>query len=170
MEAMKLRAAQPADAGAIAAVYNEGIEDRNATFETRRYAASDVAPWIERSERHPILVALDGGRLVGWARLSSYSERPCYAGVAEASLYVARSARGRGAGRALLAELHAEAERRGFWKVIGLLFTDNDASVALFRALGYRAVGSYHRHGRLDGAWRDVLLVERLLDEAVGGT
>ena len=163
---MEVRAAQPDDAAAIAAVYNEGIEDGRATFETRRYTAADAGRWIERAGALPILVAVDSNALLGWARLSSYSERPCYSGVAEASVYVARAARGQGAGRALLEALHRDAERRGLWKVIGLLFPDNDASVGLFRALDYRDVGTYHHHGRLRGEWLDVLLVERLLGEA----
>jgi L-amino acid N-acyltransferase YncA len=160
-----VRAAQPADAQAIAAVYNEAIEERRSTFETRPQEAGDALRWIERSARLPVLVGSEGGAVVGWARLSGYSERPCYAGVAEASVYLARAARGRGAGRTLLAALHAEAQRRGHWKLIGLLFPDNEPSVALFHAVGYRDVGTFHRHGRLHGAWRDVLLVELLIGE-----
>ncbi len=165
---MQIRAARPDDAAAIAAIYNEGIEDRRATFETRPQRASDVAPWIDGEPTRPVLVAAEREELLGWARLGHYSDRDCYAGVTEASVYVARAARGRGAGRALMEHLHAEAGARGLWKVIGLLFPDNDASIALFHALGYRDVGTFHRHGRLDGTWRDVLLVERLVGEGEG--
>ena len=166
MEAMEGRAAQPQDAAGIAAVYNEGIEDGIATFETRLSGPVHVMRWIDGGERMPVVVAVEDEEVGGWARLTAYSERPCYAGVAEASVYVARAARGRGLGRVLLEALHREAERRAMWKVIGLLFDDNRHSVELFHRLGYRDVGLYRRHGRLNGRWKDVLLVERLLGEA----
>ena len=161
---MQIRAARPQDAVAIAAIYNEGIEEGEATFETRPQQAGDVAPWIERGAL-PVLVAEDGERVLGWAKLGRYSERAYYGGVAEASVFVARAGRGRGTGRALMEHLHAEAKAGGLWKVIALIFPENAASVALFHDLGYRDVGTFHRHGRLDGAWRDVLLLERSVGE-----
>jgi L-amino acid N-acyltransferase YncA len=114
----------------------------------------------------PFLVAVDGDRVVGWAKLSEYSDRCCYDGVAEISVYVSRDARGRGAGRALVEAIGGLATERGLWKVIGLLFPENAGSVALFRSAGFHDVGLFRRHGRLDGDWRDVLIVERLLGEA----
>jgi phosphinothricin acetyltransferase len=114
----------------------------------------------------PMLVAERNGEVIGWARLLTYSDRCCYQGVAEYTIYVAREARGAGAGRALLEGLLAIAEERGIWKVIGLLFTDNKPSIELAHRLGFRDVGVYERHGRLDGEWRDVLLIERLLGDA----
>jgi phosphinothricin acetyltransferase len=162
---VQIRAARPDDAAAIAAIYNEGIEDGEATFETRPQEAGDVAPWIEHEEVLPVLVAEDGGRVLGWAKLGRYSERAYYGGVAEASVFVARAGRGHGAGRALIEHLHAEAEAGGLWKVVALIFPENAASVSLFRDLGYRDVGTFRRHGRLDGAWRDVLLLERSVGE-----
>jgi phosphinothricin acetyltransferase len=158
---VQIRAARPQDAVAIAAIYNEGIEEREATFETRAQQAADVAPWIERGEVLPVLVAEEDGRVLGWAKLGRYSERAYYDGVAEASVFVARAGRRRGAGRALMERLHDEAEAGGVWKLIALIFPENGASVSLFHGLGYRDVGTFHRHGRLDGAWRDVLLLER---------
>ena len=162
---MDIRPAQPADAAAIAAIYNQGIEERVATFETEPRAAGDVEPWVE--DELPLLVALVDGRVAGWAKLSEYSDRCVYGGVAEASVYVGREARGRGAGRELVEAICARAEERGLWKVVGLLFPQNAASVALFRGAGFGDVGVFRRHGRLDGEWRDVLLVERLLGPAL---
>jgi phosphinothricin acetyltransferase len=160
-----VRPARPSDAAAIAAIYNEGIEERQATFETRPRSAQDIASGLASGGR-PFLVAVDPD-VVGWARLSAYDDRECYAGVAEASVYVGRRGRGRGVGRLLLEALVEEAERSGHWKIVGLLFASNEASAALFRRAGFREVGLFHRHGRLDGEWRDVVLVERLVGEAL---
>lgn len=106
--------------------------------------------------------------MVGSAWTSPYSDRPCYAGVAEASVYVTAEARGRGIGTALCEELAREAERRGLYKLLGKLFTTNAASLRLVRRCGFREVGLHRCHGRLEGEWRDVLLVERLLGDAAG--
>ena len=159
---LEIRAAEPAGAPAIAAIQNRSIEERQSTFDTKPRGGAEVEAAIAQ---RPTLVAVDGGRVVGWARLSPFSERDCYAGVREASIYLDRDARGGGLGRRLLEALIAEAERLGCWKVIGLLFPENRASVALFDAAGFRVVGVYERHGRLDGDWRDVVLVERLVGE-----
>ncbi|MFN2616312.1 MAG: arsinothricin resistance N-acetyltransferase ArsN1 family A [Thermoleophilaceae bacterium] len=155
------------DAGGIAAIYNQGIEERQATFETRLQDAQDIARILAAPGGLPFLVAHEGEQLLGWARVISYSDRSCYSGVGEASLYVDRAARGRGVGRELLRALAGTAEGLGYWKLIGLVFPENRASVALFESEGYRRMGTFRRHGRLDGSWRDVLLVERLLGEAV---
>ena len=162
-----VRQAQTTDAAAIAAIYNQGIEDRLATFETEpRDAARLVAALAERGERYPTLVALRAGRIVACAWTSAYRSRPCYAGIAEFSVYTDRAARGSGAGRLLLAALIEECDRRGFWKLVSRVFPENTASRALCRRLGFREVGLYRRHARLDGVWRDCLIVERLLGEA----
>ena len=162
-----IRPAAAPDAAAIAAIYSEGIAERVATFETEPRGAADVEPWI--GAELPLLVAEDDGRVVGWAKLSEYSDRCAYAGVAEASVYVAGAGRGRGVGRELVEAICAAAEERGIWKVIGLLFPDNAASRALFERTGFAEVGTFRRHGRLDGVWRDVLVVGRLLGEAARG-
>lgn len=164
--AVEVRPARPEDAAAIAAIYSQGIEDRIATFETDPRTAADVAPWLAAAPAEPLLVAERDGVVLGWGRVMSYSDRCAYAGVGEYTLYVAREARGAGVGRLLLEELLAAAEARGCWKVIGLLFTSNEPSIALARRCGFRDVGVHVRHGRLDGEWRDVLLIERLLGEA----
>jgi L-amino acid N-acyltransferase YncA len=142
------------------------MEERQATFETEPREADDFEEPLARSEQLLFLVAVEGERVLGFARLIEYSPRPCYAGVGEASIYLERSARGAGLGRRLLEALTEEAERRGYWKLVGLLFPENRASVALLAGSGWREVGLFARHGRLDGRWRDVLLLERLLGGA----
>lgn len=103
--------------------------------------------------------------MAGFAVTSPYSDRDAYAGVAECSVYVDAALRGRGIGTALLAELAREAGLRGFHKLLGKLFATNDASMRLVHRGGFRVVGTHLRHGRLDGEWRDVVLVERSLDD-----
>ena len=161
-----VRAARREDAAAIAAIYNDGIAGRMATFETRPRSADDVAAWFAEP-RYPRLVAERGGRVVGWVAASGYRPRDCYAGVAEFSVYVAASERGRGVGDALMRHFLPACEAAGFWKVLSRIFPENTVSRALCRRHGFREVGTYARHGRLDGAWRDVVIVERLLGEAL---
>ena len=161
---VRVRDAVSADAAAIAAIYNEGIEGREATFETRLRTPREVEGWLVPD--YPLLVAELDGTVAGWARLAPYSERPVYRGVAECSVYVASAQRGRGVGTRLLGALAEDAERSGFHKLLGKLFPANAASVALVRRAGFREVGVHRRHARLDGEWRDVVLVELLLGEA----
>ena len=158
---MKTRAATVADAPAIARIYNEGIDDRVATFETLHRGASDVEKWFDGN--HPIVVIEDGGEIIAFASTSTYRTRECYAGIAEFSVYAARSARGRGAGRAAMVELIEMARAAGFWKLVSRVFVENAASRALLRSIGFREVGTYERHAKLDGVWRDVVIVEKLL-------
>jgi L-amino acid N-acyltransferase YncA len=161
---MRLRAAGPDDAAAICRIYNEGIEDRLATFETERRTADDVRGWFAAS--HPIVVVENaGGSIIAFASTSTYRPRECYRGIAEFSVYVARDARRRGAGRLALSGLVEAAREAGFWKLVSRVFVENVASRNLCRAAGFREVGTYYRHARLDGAWRDVVIVERLLDD-----
>lgn len=162
---MDIRPARKGDAESVALIWNQGIEERVATFETAPRTAADVEPAIGAAL--PFLVAEAGGRVVAWAKLSEYSDRCVYDGVAEVSVYVDRDARGRAVGRALVDAICAAAEERGLWKVVGLLFPENAGSVALFESAGFRRVGLFERHGLLDGEWRDVLVVERSLGAAV---
>jgi phosphinothricin acetyltransferase len=160
-----IRAARADDAEQVARIHNQGIAERVATFETERRSAPKVAEEIERGRL--VLVAEREGQVVGWAGVSPYDDaHEYYSGVAEATLYVERGARGAGAGRALLGAFAREAERRGYHKLIGKIFSSNYPSIALVRSCGWREVGVHHRHGRLDGEWRDVLVVELLLREA----
>jgi L-amino acid N-acyltransferase YncA len=161
-----IRPAQRDDCAAIAAIYTTGIEGRSATFETRRRTAEDIAPFLDTQERFPLLVAEEGGAVLGWARVGQYSDRDPYRGVGEVQVYVDPPARGRGMGTALLEAACHAAERAGYWKLLGKLFPENEPSRALVRRCAFREVGLHHRHGRLEGAWRDVLVVERLLGEA----
>ncbi|HEV7426330.1 MAG TPA: arsinothricin resistance N-acetyltransferase ArsN1 family A [Thermoanaerobaculia bacterium] len=161
---MKTRDAAIADAAAIARIYNEGIDDRVATFETRHRTAADVVQWFDG--RHPVVVVEgDDGEVIAFAATSTYRPRECYAGIAEFSVYALRAARGRGAGRMAMEALFISAHDAGFWKLLSRVFVENAASRGLLRALGFREVGVYERHGQLDGEWRDVVIVEKLLDQ-----
>ena len=160
-----VRTATLEDAEAIARIYNDGIRGRGATFETRERTRDDVVDWFD-DPRFPILVAEDDGQVVGWAAASSYRARDCYAGIAEYSIYVATSHHGRGVGHALMPPFLSALEHAGFWKVLSRLFPENAASRALCARHGFREVGIYRRHAKLDGQWRDTLIVERLLGEA----
>ncbi|MEP7290410.1 MAG: arsinothricin resistance N-acetyltransferase ArsN1 family A [Chloroflexota bacterium] len=159
---MNTRSAVVEDAPAIAFIYNEGIQDRVATFETRLRSPDDIRIWFNEP-RYPLIVVEDEGRVIAFASTSLYRPRDCYAGIAEYSVYVARAERGRGAGRAALLALFAAAEAAGFWKMVSRIFVENLASRALMRSVGFREVGIYEKHGQLDGVWRDVVIVERLL-------
>jgi L-amino acid N-acyltransferase YncA len=162
MSDQTVRPAVPEDSEAMCAIYNAAIADRSSTFETEPRSTADFEVRIDDA-RFPLMVGSGGEGVIGWAGLASYSPRPCYAGIGECSVYVATQARGRGAGTALTEALAAAAEQSGFHKMIGRLFTDNLASVRLVERCGFQAVGVHRRHGCLDGAWRDVLVVERLL-------
>jgi L-amino acid N-acyltransferase YncA len=158
---IRTRPATPSDAAAIAAIYNEGIEDRVATFETRRRTAGDIAAWFPAS--YPVVVVEEDGRLLAFASASQYRPRDCYKGIAEFSVYVARAARGRGLGHQAMDALAAAARGAGFWKLVSRVFVENTASRRLLIACGFREVGIYERHAVLDGRWRDVVIVEKLL-------
>jgi len=168
--ALTARIARREDAAAIARIYNQGIEERIATFETEPRSAGQIEQLLaERGDRYPTVVVERDGQVVAWAGVSSYRARPCYAGVGEFSVYVDRAARGMGAGRAALEELFRVCEQRGFWKLVSRVFPENTASRALCRSVGFREVGVYRRHGKLDGAWRDCVIVEKLLGQAAAG-
>jgi phosphinothricin acetyltransferase len=151
-----IRALEASDWEAVSAIYAAGIASRNATFET------EVPAWEAWDAGHTTrLVAERDGSVVGWAALSPVSERCCYAGVAENSVYVAPEAQGQGVGRALLERLVAESEAAGIWTIQTGVFPENVASVALHVACGFRVVGTRERLGQLEGKWRDVLFLER---------
>ncbi|TDR39659.1 phosphinothricin acetyltransferase [Tahibacter aquaticus] len=167
--AFSTRSALPTDAPAIAEIYNQGIAARGATFETEPRTAEDLLPRIA-DPRYPLRVAVDAdGRVIGWAGLSSYRPRACYAGIAEFSIYIDAAARGCGVGRLLLDDLLDAARAAGFSKVLSRIFPFNTASRALCRACGFREVGLYEKHGQLDGQWLDVVIVERLIPENLAG-
>jgi L-amino acid N-acyltransferase YncA len=155
------RKAETGDAEAIARIYNEGIEDRIATFETRLRSAAEIVKWFDGE--HPVIVVEDGAGVIAFAAASAYRPRACYAGIAEVSLYVERTSRRKGAGRIALLALIEEARQAGYWKLLSRVFVENLASRALIGSLGFREVGVYEKHGKLDGQWRDVVIVEYLI-------
>jgi len=142
----------------VRGIYLEGIATGNATFETD---APSWEHWDAAHVREPRLVARDDEGLLGWASLSKVSERCVYAGVAEVSVYVAESARGRGVGRKLLEALIERSEAAGIWTLQAGIFPENIASIAIHRRCGFRVVGTRERLGQLAGRWRDVMLLER---------
>jgi len=153
---MEIRDLRPEDWPQVVRIYEEGIATGDATFE--------VAPptWERWDAAHPSLrLVADEDEVVGFAALSPYSDRRCYRGVAEESVYVGAAARGRGVGRALLAELVARAEADGYWTLLAGVFPENEASLALHAAMGFRIVGVHERLGERDGVFRDVVWLER---------
>jgi L-amino acid N-acyltransferase YncA len=143
---------------AVRAVYEEGLATGQATFET---AAPSWEAWDRSHLPRGRWVGVESGDVLGWAALSSVSDRCAYGGVAEVSVYVAARARGRGVGRALLEHLVQESEALGLWTLQAGIFPENVASVRLHERAGFRPVGLRERLGRLNGVWRDVLLLER---------
>jgi L-amino acid N-acyltransferase YncA len=155
------REASARDAEAIAAIYNEGIAERTATFETRPRSPQDILRWL--IGRHPVVVVEDGPAVVAFASTSAYRPRACYDHIAEFSVYVGRPQRGRGAGRLALTTLFAKARAAGLGKLVSRVFSDNAASRSLLCKLGFREVGVYEKHGQIAGIWRDVVIVEKFL-------
>jgi len=153
-----VRDLQPDDWPAVAEIFWDGMRDGLATFET------EVPSWEAWNAAHYAdhrLVARLMGEVAGWAALSPVSERRCYAGIAENSVYVAREARGIGVGRTLLEALIAGAEPAGIWTIQTSIFPENRASLALHERCGFRVVGRRARIAKRDGVWRDTLFLER---------
>jgi L-amino acid N-acyltransferase YncA len=154
---MIVRELEPDDWPAVRAIYEEGIRSGNATFET------DAPSWEAWDSGHTELrlVAERDGAVVGWAALSPTSSRCCYRGVAEVSVYVAEAARGVGVGRALLERLVERSEDEGYWTLSAGVFPENEASLRLHQACGFRHLGTHNGLGELGGVWRDVAILER---------
>jgi phosphinothricin acetyltransferase len=159
-----VRDLRPEDWPAVRGIYEDGIRSGNATFET------ETPSWEAWDAAHTELrlVAERDGAVVGWAALSSYSSRCCYRGVGEVSVYVGEAARGRGVGRVLLEQLVERSEQEGYWTLTAGVFPENEASLHLHRACGFRELGVHERLGELDGVWRDVVWLERR-STVVGG-
>src|SRR6266851_6837596 len=149
---------QPPDWDEMREIYLQGIAGGQATFET------EAPSWEQWDAMHlgaPRLVARDAGKIIGWAALSPVSQRRAYAGVAETSVYVAFDKHGMGVGRQLLDALISESEQNGVWTLQAVMFAENQASVALHRGCGFREVGRRERISKLNGVWRDTILLER---------
>jgi phosphinothricin acetyltransferase len=164
MSAVTIRPATVADARVLAAIYNQGIEDRVATLETELRTPAERQEWLTaHGERYPVLVAEGGGQVVAWGSLNRFNPRPAYDHVADLSIYVARARRGQGIGRLLLGRLRDEARRLGFHKIVLAAFPTNGAGMRLYEALGFVRVGVYREQGWLDGRWVDVVVMEQIL-------
>jgi L-amino acid N-acyltransferase YncA len=160
---MIIRLATPADLQTIAEIYNQGIRTRQATFDTNERSASDILAWLEDT-KHPLLVAEKDGEVLGWVHASSYRSRACYSGVAEFSIYVSEKARGQGVGDALMSAFIPACEKVGIWKILSRIFPENTASRNLCKRHGFREVGTYEKHAKLEDVWKDVVIVERLIE------
>lgn len=164
MTAVAIRPAASTDAGAICAIYNQGIEDRIATLETELRTPEERRQWLAaRGARHPVIVAEADGQLIGWGSLNPFNPRTAYDHVADFSVYVERGWRGKGVGRRLLERLVELAREIGYHKMVLSTFPFNESGVALYERLGFRRVGVYREQGRLDGAWVDTLIMEKIL-------
>jgi phosphinothricin acetyltransferase len=147
-----------ADWPAVERIYAEGIATGDATFDTEPPSWEQFDAGRLAGHR---FVAVDNGEIVGWAALSPTSTRACYAGVVEHSVYVTESARGHGVGRALMRALIAGADAAGLWTIQASVFPENETTLGLHRALGFRVVGRRERIAQIDGVWRDTILLER---------
>lgn len=163
---MRIREATPADAAAIARIYNQGIEDRVATLETELRSPEERAEWLaSHGTRYPVLVAVDSADTVlGWGSLNVFNPRKAYEHVVDFSLYVAREHRGRGIGDAMLGELELRARALGYHKMVLAALPTNIPGKRLYERHGFDLVGIYREQGMLDGRWVDVMLMEKILD------
>lgn len=168
MSDIQVRPARSGDVAAIAAIHNEGVADRIATFRAEPRPLAEVEAVV--TSGRPLVVAEADGDVIGWAGLGPYDDAsPWYAGIGEAAVYVARESRRSGAGRTLLRGLEHAAAAQGYYKLIAKIFDTNDLSLRLFERDGFYRVGTHHRHGRLDGEWKDVVVLEKLIGEAAEG-
>lgn len=163
---MRARQAAPADAPAIMEIYNQGIEDRIGTFETEPRSVDQIEAWFEHAKAF-VAVEDDAGEVAGYAVAHPYADRCCYAGIGEFSVYVRREARGAGVGRAAMSALVDAARDAGLWKLLSRVFPENRASLNLMAWSGFEEIGVHKSHGKLDGVWRDCVIVERLLPENI---
>jgi L-amino acid N-acyltransferase YncA len=160
------RPARRQDAAAITEIYNQGIEDRIATFETEPRSVADVEPWFDHAHAF-VSVARPSGEVVGYAIAHPYSNRCCYRGIGEFSVYVRRSLRGHGVGQVAMAALIDAARQGGLWKLMSRIFPENRASLSLMARMGFDEIGVHRRHGKLEGVWKDCVIVERLIAENI---
>ncbi len=164
IESLAVRRASADDLDAIRRIYNEGIEDRVATLDVEPKTPGDIdAWWREHDGAYAALVATESGSVVGWAALNRFSQRCAHAAIADLSVYVARSHRGRGVGSELLRRLEDEARAGGFRKIVLHALDSNEHGKRLYRRRGFREVGVYEQHGIIGGGFADVVAMEKLL-------
>jgi L-amino acid N-acyltransferase YncA len=163
---MMARPARRKDAPAITAIYNQGIEDRIATFETEPRSVHDILPWFDAAHAF-VSVTDDSGEVVGYAVAHPYSDRCCYRGVGEFSVYVRRPDRGRGVGQVAMQALIEASRADGLWKLTSRVFPENRASLSLMARMGFKEIGVHEKHGRLEGVWKDCVIVEILIPENI---
>ena len=161
-----VRIAQESDLPQITCIYNEGIEDRSATLESCIKDIDHLKRWYRsRNPRYQVIVLQGPQRtILGWASLNPFHSRCCYDGVADLSIFIGREAQGKGYGKLLMNGLEKVARKNSFHKLVLSTFADNTAGRRLYDRQGYREVGTYYRHGVLDGRWIDITLMEKILD------
>jgi phosphinothricin acetyltransferase len=161
---VEIRLARVDDAEEIRTIYNEEVLRSTVTFDLRPRSLQEQREWLQaRSGAHAVIVAEEGGEVVGFASLSPYRERPAYSTTVEDSVYVRGDQRGNGVGRALLDDLVALAVQHGFHTVLARIVGGHDASIALHKAAGFEIVGTERQVGRKFNRWLDVVVMQRLL-------
>ncbi len=153
-----IRQMTPSDWPHVKEIYVEGIKSKNATFETK---APAYEKWMETAHPECHLIAEEGNQVQAWAKVLYTSARSVYAGVGEVSIYVHPRAKGKGIGKLLLNELIKVSEQQGFWTLKAVIFPENEASIQLHKKCGFREVGIHERMGKMDGIWRDNVVLEK---------
>lgn len=151
----------PSDWGQVKEIYEEGIKTKNATFET---IAPSYEKWMGSAHPGCHLIVEEDFQVLAWAKVLYTSARPVYAGVGEVSIYVHPKAKGRGIGNQLLLELIRVSEQHGFWTLKAVIFPENEASIRLHKKCGFRVVGKHEKMGKMDGVWRDNIVLEKRSD------
>ena len=167
-EPLRIRPARVEDAKEIARIYNQGVQDRAATFDDAYVTPEERYLWlVARPDRYPVLIGEVKHTMMGWASLAPYSPRHCYDGIAELSIFIERSLRGHGVAQQLMKAMQDAAREKGFYKLIGRVIADNEPARKLCQLMGWREVGVHERHGKLGNEWHDLTLVEFLIPENV---
>ncbi|PKQ37386.1 MAG: N-acetyltransferase [Actinobacteria bacterium HGW-Actinobacteria-1] len=159
-----VRAAVPADAAAIASIYNHAVEHTTATFDTQRKTVEDRTAWLAgRARQHPVIVAEEDGAVVGWGAFSPWSDRCSYASTVEMSVYIDPEHVRRGLGGALSRELLRLAPEVGVHNILSRICSENAASLAMATRLGFDTIGTMHEVGRKFDRWLDVVMLEYIV-------
>ncbi len=163
---LTVRPARVDDAKEIARIYNQGVQDRAATFENAYVTPEERYLWLAaRPEKYPVLVAEVKHTLMGWAALNPYSPRRSFDGIAELSIFIERSLRGHGVAQELIKAMQNAAREKGFYKLVGRIIAENEPARKICQLTGWKEAGVYEKHGRLGNKWHDLVLVEYLIPE-----